>query len=202
MNGGYDSGYTACPCFWGRSPGSLVRVLEEYVADFTGLDVLDAGCGEGKNAAFLSERRARVHAIDVSDVAIRNGKAAFGNGSGIEWVVGDIRNIELTTKYDIVLAYGLLHCIQSKAEIAKTVLKLQQATVSRGFNMVCALNDRRQDMSAHPDLNPTLLPHRSFLNLYSDWELLHGSDTDLTETHPNNNIEHTHSLTRILARKS
>jgi tellurite methyltransferase len=203
MNGGYDSGYSACPCFWGRSPGSLVRLLEEYVADFRGLSVLDAGCGEGKNAAFLSQRGARVRAIDISKAAIKNGQAAFGNGIGIEWAQGDIRDIELSREYyDVVIAYGLLHCLRSKAEIAKTIRKLQNATAPRGYNMLCALNDRRQDMSAHPDLNPTLLLHQRFLDLYSGWDILHGSDTDLTETHPHNNIEHTHSLTRILARKS
>ena len=69
MNGGYDAGYIACPCFWGRSPGSLVRLLDKYIVDFSGMEVLDAGCGEGKNAAFLSQRGARVRAIDVSEAA-------------------------------------------------------------------------------------------------------------------------------------
>jgi SAM-dependent methyltransferase len=176
--------------------------LEEYIADFRGLGVFDAGCGEGKNAAFFTQRGARVRAIDISDAAIKNGKAAFGDGTGIEWVRGDIRNIELSMEYDIVIAYGLLHCLPSEAEIAKTIRKLQSATASRGYNLLCALNDRWQDMSAHPDLSPTLLPHQRFLDLYAGWDILHGSDTDLTETHPHNNIEHTHSLTRILARKS
>ncbi len=201
MNGGYDAGYTACPCFWGRSPGSLVRLLDQYVVGFRGLEVLDAGCGEGKNAAFLSQRGARVRAIDISEVAIRNGKAAFGNGIEIEWTQGDIRAIELVKKYDLVIAYGLLHCLPSDVDIAKTIRKFQNATILGGYNMLCALNDRRQDLSAHPGLNPTLMPHQTFLDFYDGWEILHGSDSDLTETHPDNNIEHTHSLTRILARK-
>jgi tellurite methyltransferase len=202
MNGGYDSGYLACPCFWGRSPGSLVRLLEEYVADFHGLRVLDIGCGEGKNAAFLSQRGARVRAIDISEAAIKNGKTAFGIGIGIEWTQADIRDMELPREYDIVIAYGLLHCLPSEADIANTTRKLQNATLPRGYNMLCALNARRQDMSAHPDLNPTLLAHQTFLGFYGGWDILHGSDTNLTETHPHNYIEHTHSLTRILARKS
>jgi tellurite methyltransferase len=203
VNGGYDSGYVACPCFWGRSPGSLVRLLEKYVADFRRLDVLDAGCGEGKNAAFLSQRGARVQAIDISDAAIKNGKMAFGNSVRIEWAQGDIRNAELERTYDIVIAYGLLHCLPSEADVAKVIRKIQNATVQRGYNVLCALNDRRQDLSAHPDLNPTLIPHSRFLEFYGRWDILHESDTDLTETHPHpyNNIKHTHSLTRILARK-
>jgi hypothetical protein len=25
LNGGYDDGYSRCPCFWGKSAGSLVQ---------------------------------------------------------------------------------------------------------------------------------------------------------------------------------
>src|SRR4029077_14149287 len=122
-----------------------------------------------KNAAFLSQRGARVRAIDISEAAIRNGKVAFGNGIGIEWTQGDIRAIELEKKYAVVIAYGLLHCLPSDADIGKMICKFQNATILGGYNMLCALNDRRQDMSAHPDLNPTLIPHQRFLDLYDGW---------------------------------
>ena len=58
IDGGYDSGYRACPCFWGSDPGSLVSRLATIVPSFTGLQVLDAGCGEGKNAIFLAGKGA------------------------------------------------------------------------------------------------------------------------------------------------
>src|SRR5690242_16399740 len=64
--GPYDDRYARCPCFWGREPGSLIRRLEAHIPSFAGLTVLDAGCGEGKNAAYLSERGAVVHAVDCS----------------------------------------------------------------------------------------------------------------------------------------
>ena len=54
MSGGYDEGYIASDCFWGEEPGSLIRQLGEVLTDFAGLSVLDAGCGEGKNAVHLS----------------------------------------------------------------------------------------------------------------------------------------------------
>jgi tellurite methyltransferase len=202
MNGGYDSGYARCPCFWGRAPGSLIRLLISYVPNLRDMKVLDAGCGEGKNAAFLSGLGATVRAIDISEVAIRNGKSAFNHNGGIDWQIGDIRKIELKEQYDIVIAYGLLHCLSSETEICEAVQKLQSATRIGGYNVVCVLNSRYQDLSAHPDLVPTLLHHRSYLDLYASWEVLQGTDTDLTESHPHNNISHTHSLTRLIARKN
>jgi len=76
LDGGYDEGYRACPCFWGDKPGSLVaQLLIEQ--NFAGKFVLDLGCGEGKNAAAFARAGASVTAIDCSELAISNGKAAF-----------------------------------------------------------------------------------------------------------------------------
>ena len=203
MNGGYEAGYLACPCFWGRDPGRLVRHLSKYLADFRNIIVLDAGCGEGKNAAFLAKQGAHVRAVDVSEAAIRNGISVFDVREGaIRWEIGDIRTIDLGgEEYDIVIAYGLLHCLPTESDLCKAVHKLQRATKVGGFNVVCALNSRYQELSAHPDLAPTLLAHEGFMALYAGWEILEASDTDLTETHPHNNISHTHSLTRMLTRR-
>ena len=50
LDGGYDVGYRAVTGFWGTAPSSLVvRYLATH--DVAGLKVLDAGAGEGKNAA-------------------------------------------------------------------------------------------------------------------------------------------------------
>ena len=85
MNGGYDSGYQRCPCFWGRGPGRLVQHLAGFVSDFETLRVLDAGCGEGKNSHFLAMRGAHVRAIDISEAAIANGRNAFNGNGNISW---------------------------------------------------------------------------------------------------------------------
>ena len=53
--GGYDDGYRNCPCFWGTEPGSLRKscCAIHVVSVSRASPMLDAGCGEGKNAAFL-----------------------------------------------------------------------------------------------------------------------------------------------------
>src|ERR1700724_131454 len=110
MNGGYDEGYRKCPCFWGNEPGSYVRELCNLISSVRGCVVLDAGCGEGKNATFLAAGGAVIDALDVSVLAIENGRRHFGDHPRIEWRVGDVREIELSqSHYDVVVAYGLLH---------------------------------------------------------------------------------------------
>ncbi len=202
MSGGYDEGYRRCPCFWGTSPGSYVKILTRYVRSFDGLKVLDVGCGEGKNAVFLAGLGAVVDAVDVSPAAIENGTRMWGKVSKVCWMVADIRELELSQEYDIVVAYGLCHCLNDSTEVSTVVAKLQAATARGGYNVLCAFNDRGQDLlSAHAGFEPCLLGHSDYLSQYASWTVLAASDSDLTERHPHNGIDHTHSLTRILAKR-
>ncbi len=202
MNGGYDDGYRVCPCFWGREPGTFVQLLRRQVLSFSGLRILDAGCGEGKNAAFLAREGATVDAVDLSELAVRNGRQQWSDLAGICWQVGDIRHVDLPPQhYDVVVAYGLLHCLPSVPELLSVLTRLQGATRESGYFVLCAFNARHQDLTAHPGFAPCLLSHADYLRAFSGWAIVADSDSDLTERHPHNNVEHTHALTRLVARK-
>jgi tellurite methyltransferase len=202
-DGGYDEGYRSCECFWGREPGSLVKQLVTVLPDPRTLTILDAGCGEGKNAAFLAGLGATVDAFDVSALSVENARRAWPDAARVTWEVADIRESALAaSSYDVVIAYGLLHCMSSADEISVVVSKLQRATREGGYNVICAFNRRFQDLTAHPGFNPCLVDHDFYLGLYQGWHLIHVSDSDLTEVHPHNQIRHTHSLTRIIARRA
>ena len=202
MNGGYDDGYRVCPCFWGTEPGTFVQRLRRQMVTFSGLRILDAGCGEGKNAACLAREGAIVDAIDLSELAVRNGRQLWAALTGIRWQVGDIRYVDVPPQhYDVVVAYGLLHCLPSVAELLSVLTRLQSATRGAGYFVLCAFNSRRQDLIAHPGFTPSLLSHADYLKAFLAWEIVAESDSDLTERHPHNNIEHTHAMTRIVARK-
>jgi len=180
----------------------LIKTLASEIRDFKGLRVLDAGCGEGKNTAFLA-KRGTVTAVDLSGCAISHAKRDWMSLHAIEWVEADIRKFDLGVHpYDVVIAYGLYHCLESPAQITELHSRLNQVTAPGGYHAICCFNLRRQELeAAHPGFRPCLTEHGFYLSLYHGWELLAHSDRDLTETHPNNNIQHTHSMTRILARK-
>lgn len=201
-DGGYDEGYRKCPCFWGREPSSLVLKLQSFLPNLQDLTVLDAGCGEGKNAAYFANNGAIVRALDISEIAIVRARESWDPIENVKWEVADVRQLLLLpSSFDIVIAYGLLHCFSSTADIRNTVEKLKDATKESGFNIICTFNDRHQELDAHPGFHPCLLPHSLFIDLYSDWNILVESDSDLREQHPHNNIEHTHSMTRIIAQR-
>jgi hypothetical protein len=122
--------------------------------------------------------------------------------TNVHWELADARYVPLTPEgHDIVIAYGLLHCLESLEQVADVVMRLQRATRPGGFHVICAFNSRRQELDAHPGFCPVLLAHDAFLSMYSDWKVIFESDEDLHETHPHNNIPHTHSLTRLIAQK-
>lgn len=201
-SGGYDDGYRQCECFWGKEPGSLIGTLENYRSELAAMRVWDIGCGEGKNAIYLARKGAIVDAWDVSELAIQNGKRAWRDSNAVNWTLGDIRSAQPNSEhYDLVVMYGLLHCLSDKAEVRLCVEKSMAATKSGGLHVMVAFNRRQQELDAHPGFHPTLLSHNEYLELYSGWQLLHATDSDLHETHPHNGIAHTHSMTRLIAEK-
>jgi SAM-dependent methyltransferase len=203
VTGGYDEGYRAGGCFWGRGPASLFVTLSRIITDYRGLAALDVGCGEGKNTAYLLERGASVRSIDISPYALANACAAWPAIPREQWERGDVRCLTFPEEsLDLVVAYGLLHCFRSQSEIAEVARGLQRATKRGGFHVVCAFNSRLQELEAHPGFQPCLLDHRAYLDFYRTWELVVESDADLVEVHPHNGIPHRHALTRIIARKA
>lgn len=200
MAGGYEDGYVQCPCFWGEQPSSFVKLLVESLPSLSDHLVLDAGCGEGKNAAYLASLGARVIAIDVSVSALRNGRATFST-ENIQWGAVDVRHLGMPPGIlDGVVMYGLLHCLESPAEIFRVIRMLQRSTRSSGFHVVCAFNTGTHDLEkSHPGFNPTLVSHSDYLDAYSNWETLIDTDSVLIESHPHNGVEHHHSLTRFIA---
>jgi len=204
MTGGYDEGYTACRCFWGQEPGSYVKRLIEMQPSLAGLKVLDLGCGEGKNAIHFARRGARVTAIDISEQALKNAKDMWpaAEYDNVAWAVKDVMLFDFDDgPYDVVIMYGLFHCLQDADAVLDMVRRVQANTVKGGYNVLCAFNDRKHDLSAHAGFSPLLLQHEFYTSLYSYWELLMVSDDDLFEAHPHNNIPHFHSLTRAVARR-
>lgn len=204
VNGGYDDGYSSCPCLWGKVPGSLVlRFIDNVpLSDLRSRKVLDLGCGEGKNSFPFYDRGASVTAVDCSNQAVRNGQAV-AEGRNINWVVADAETyLKTCDEFDIIVLYGLLHCLANASSIERVVdLALQKTSIS-GHHIVAAFNDGPHDLSAHPNFSPTLIPDQRYLDLYSGHQIAYHSNAMLHETHPHNNIPHFHSLTRMLVRKA
>lgn len=86
---------------------NLVPLLKQLNINY----VLDAGCGTGRHALYLSELGFKVHAIDVSRVAIKIAQGKNTKNS-IEYCVGTLTHLPYSTEsMDFVLAsHSLEYC--------------------------------------------------------------------------------------------
>lgn len=181
-------------------PGSLVKRHVQTRGGVKEQLILDVGCGEGKNAAYLAQGGAMVHALDISELAIRNALRVWPLQANIIWKVADVRKeVFPESTYDLIVSYGVLHCLSNSTEIVQVIQSLKQATKIGGVHLICSFNSRSQDLSAHSNFQPCLASHLVYVELYRDWNLILENDADLTEIHPHNGIRHTHSMTRIMA---
>lgn len=201
LGGGYDDGYSRCSCFWGIEPSSLVKMFLARERSIAGLKVLDLGCGEGKNAYAFATAGADVVAVDCSKHAIINGQREFAK-SAITWIVEEAHiYLETCDSFDVIVMYGLLHCLPSHGDISSAIDLALTKTRAQGHHIVAAFNDGPHDLSAHPGFHPTLVSHQFYLDRYAGHQIEFESDSMIHEAHPHNGIEHFHSLTRLMARK-
>lgn len=162
---------------------------------------LDVGAGEGKNSAALARAGALVDAVECSSSAIRNGRGMFSDSS-VNWIHDDALALSYErSAYDLIVCYGLMHCLPSEVAVDGLLRSLQTALKSGGTFILVSFNDGSHDLSAHPAFRPLLIKHDWFLDQFQGWRLEHATDSILFETHPHNGIPHHHSLTRVMAVK-
>jgi len=109
--------------FAAREPDvRLTELLREY-AEPASVRVLDLGCAGGRNAVVLAEKGFDVEALDASPAMIAKTRervaAILGPAEAARRVrVGRMDELSPAPdgRYDLVVALGLYHCAQSRAE--------------------------------------------------------------------------------------
>ena len=133
----FEEAYLSLPP-WdiGRPQGEIIRLAEE--GEIRGV-VLDAGCGTGENALFLSDLGYEVTGIDAAGAAIRKAKQkSMGRkvpAVFLEWDALEIYG--LGKRFDTVIDCGLFH-VFSDEERPLYVEGLSMVLVPGGtFRMLC-----------------------------------------------------------------
>lgn len=75
--------------------------------NWTRLNVLEIGCGEGHLAAMMTMAGAHVDAIDYSREAIQKAEANFNGLKGVRFTCADYKRF-ISGKYDVVVMQGVL----------------------------------------------------------------------------------------------
>jgi len=86
------------------------RVIKEFIKPFSGMRILDIGCGPGTMLKYLPKEIEYV-GYDLSPSYINDAKARFGSRG--RFYCSDVnhppKNLDKEKKFDIVMAIGVLH---------------------------------------------------------------------------------------------
>ena len=198
--GGCAARYAAHECVWGRAPDRLVVELAERF-DLRGASILDAGCGEGRNAAFLASEGATVLAVDASVEALDNARSMLGTPPGVTWVNADLRVMEVESgSFDVVVLCSVSHWLPARVDVAKVLHRLQRGTRQGGVHAIVGFNDRVPYTRTSADSrDPCLIPHAWYLEQYDEWDCVVAEDLHKRHAHTGHPEIHEHAITRLLA---
>lgn len=98
--------------------------LEKFLAtrdlNFSGLKVLDLGTGTGTSALFAAKGGAEVTGVELSRSAISIAeKNAKTLGVAVQFLEGDVLDIDFKKKFDLVVDSTILHCIVGSSDRRK-----------------------------------------------------------------------------------
>jgi len=99
--------------------GNPYKELQDYFNNRPLRDnLLDLGCGQGRDSLFLASIGYNVTAVDNSQVGVQQMiDRAKSQGLQIDGIVDDIQNLHLEKKFDIILFDMLLHGFEKSTQL-------------------------------------------------------------------------------------
>jgi tellurite methyltransferase len=175
-----------------------IRQLTSKLAP--GAEILDLGCGDGRNVLFLLEQGMIVTAIDISPSAIaklRSKAAAYVDRLRTD--VADARHYVPEHQFDLVIAHGILHLLP-QSDWSRLILRMKAMTKPSGFNIVAVFTN---SLPPPEDLSPFalgLFREGELLDQYSDWKVELFDSYIKEDQHPGS-VRHRHPVNKIVAQK-
>lgn len=116
MSTDYEKVYKEQRHALGKPTQSFLDFFDQY--DLQAVDVLDVGCGQGRDSLFIARQGHRVVGVDISPSGLDQLlEEAQAEGLNVEGVVADLRNFEPTDAYDLVVIDRTLHMLAESVRI-------------------------------------------------------------------------------------
>jgi cyclopropane fatty-acyl-phospholipid synthase-like methyltransferase len=98
---------------WSHSTNTfLKKLLANVQGSLNGLDLLDLGTGTGTSALFAAKEGAKSVGVEISSSALAIAhKNAAKLAIDAEFILGDVLELDLNRKFDLVVDSTILHCI-------------------------------------------------------------------------------------------
>lgn len=184
---------------FGSEPNKTIIEFENQLNKLG--NVLDVGCGDGKNSLYLAKQGfSNIDAFDLSENAINKlERLARKNNININAWVDDLCNFRFKKAYDLIFSFGTLHFV-NKANWHKFILTAKENTVIDGFHIMQLFTDK---VPASSDIAPFavgLASEGEIKELYNDWNIVQFKSYVFEEEHPNVPL-HTHASNKIVAQR-
>ena len=166
----YNNIYKRKKKAFGDKPYPIVNDLLSFRSEG---NVLDLGCGDGRNALFLARHGFSVRAIDFADSGLSKVENyALKEDLPIKVKLADIRkNLCLEDDFDIVLVTFVAQYLTYK-EFSLVVRKAQRHTRYGGMHILAVIDKDSQYASLDKVQKWNFLSINDVLSLYQGWEII------------------------------
>ncbi len=200
MDNIYDSRYDQEDYYWGLKPSSTCARVLEIIPPDRPLKLLDAGCGEGRDAVFFSTKGYNVTAFDSSPAGIEKARLLADKAKvTVDLFVADINEFRLTEPYDIIFSTGVLQYIPQN--LRSVILGNYRRFTSTGGVNALSVFVSKPFIGRAPDEEKTSNKWFSgeLLSHYRDWRIEYTSE-DIFDC-MSSGVPHQHAMCRVIASK-
>lgn len=165
-----------------------------------GSKILDAGCGDGRNALFLAEKGFTVDAFDISANGIEKlTLLAKQKDIRINAWVQDLAGYDFNNNYDLIISHGVLHLVK-RDTWARFIRDMKSHTRINGVNVIVVFTDVLPIPADLAEQCIGLFAENEIKNIYSDWAIEYFKSYDFYDTHPGG-LKHHHAANKLIVRK-
>ncbi|MEK7117629.1 MAG: methyltransferase domain-containing protein [Patescibacteria group bacterium] len=198
----YNNTYQNNPNLWGNRPNNLILMFEN---DFKpNSNVLDLGCGQGRDALYMAKKGFDVVAVDSSNTAIEQllEKAKKEQLTNLTAKCADASNFNLQSdKYQIINLYNLLQFI-GKDNSIKLINDIKNNLPPNGFVIIKAFTTSDPEYLKNNTAVRTFFEPNELKELFNGFKIRHYIEHVIKDAgHGNKPEPHYHGIVELVAQK-
>lgn len=186
-----------------ESEDNLLKLIEEAFGYKKNVQVLDLGCGVGRNAIpiakIIGPNGGTVTCVDVLDIAIeklKENSEKYGVSNHIESEVAEVEKFSIKEGYfDLILSFSVLeHGVSNEASFFNVIRNIKNGTKKEGLNYLgITTNLEELDAKTLEKLPKDIVYDASFdealsdlKDTYKDWEIVSNEKSSYKEEYMKN----------------